>query len=61
MNRYIGTPKQPTLSVTYLNTAGEYELQQLRDDQRLQSLVFPKLQLRINQILAWLLCMESLS
>jgi Uma2 family endonuclease len=49
--RYIGVPKQPTLSVYQLNSSGEYEGKQFRGDQAISSLVFPELQLSMNQIL----------
>ena len=42
--RYIGTPKTPTISV-YQLIDGEYQLQQFRAQDRIQSLTFPKLQL----------------
>lgn len=49
--RYIGVPKQPTLSVYQLNSSGEYEMQQFRGKQAIASLAFPELQLSMNQIL----------
>jgi Uma2 family endonuclease len=50
--RYIGTPKQPTFSVYSLNEAGEYQVKQFRGEQRIESLIFPELQLTLEQILA---------
>lgn len=49
--RYIGSPKQPTFSVYQLNEAGEYQVQQFRGEQAIESKVFPQLQLTLNQIL----------
>lgn len=49
--RYIGVPKQPTLSVYQLNSSDEYEVRQFRGDQTVKSLIFPELQLSMNQIL----------
>ncbi|PSB24064.1 Uma2 family endonuclease [Stenomitos frigidus] len=50
--RYIGSPKQPTFSVYQLNPAGEYQVKQFRGQQVIESLVFPELQLSLEQILA---------
>lgn len=47
--RYIGSPKQPTISVYSLEN-GEYQLQQFRGDQAIQSPTFPELQLTANQV-----------
>jgi Uma2 family endonuclease len=47
--RYIGFPKQPTLTVCRL-IEGEYELQQFRGDQLLTSPTFPDFPLSMNQI-----------
>jgi Uma2 family endonuclease len=47
--RYIGSPKQPTLTVCTLGE-GEYELQQFRGDDRIVSPTFPNLPLTVNQI-----------
>ncbi|NJK63404.1 MAG: Uma2 family endonuclease [Synechococcaceae cyanobacterium SM2_3_1] len=47
--RYIGSPKQPTLTVCTLMD-GEYELQQFRGDDRIFSSVLPEFQLTVNQI-----------
>ena len=46
--RYIGSPKQPTLSVCIL-VNGEYEIQQFRGDDLIQSRTFPNLQFTVNQ------------
>lgn len=48
--RHIGKPKQPTLSICTL-VSGEYEIQQIRDDQPVVSLTFPDLNLTADQIL----------
>jgi len=50
--RYIGSPKQPTFSVYQLHPSGEYQVKQFRGERRIESLVFPELQLSLNQILA---------
>jgi len=56
--RYIGSPKQPTLSVCTL-VDGEYEIQQFKNDDlirsskarcRRQSRTFPGLQLTVDQL-----------
>jgi Uma2 family endonuclease len=47
--RFIGNPKQPTLSV-YQLMEGEYQVQQFRDDQRIESQIFPELSLTALQI-----------
>jgi Uma2 family endonuclease len=44
-----GDPKSPTLSVYYM-VNGEYEVRQFRDDERVESLAFPELQLTAKQI-----------
>lgn len=48
--RYIGKPKQPTLSICTLMD-GEYEIQQLRGNQTIISLTFPDLKLTAEQVL----------
>jgi Uma2 family endonuclease len=48
--RHIGKPKQPTLSVCRL-VDGEYEIQQLRGNQRINSPTFPDLKLTAEQVL----------
>jgi Uma2 family endonuclease len=48
--RYIGKPKQPTLSICTL-VEGEYEMQQLRGKQTIVSPTFPGLQLTAEQVL----------
>jgi len=50
--RYIGSPKQPTFSVYQLNPSGEYQVKQFRGQQAIESLVFPALQLSLDQLLA---------
>ncbi len=50
--RYIGSPKQPTFSVYQLNPSGEYQVKQFRGQQVIESIVFPELQLSLEQILA---------
>jgi Uma2 family endonuclease len=48
--RHIGKPKQPTLSVCKL-VDGEYEIQQLRGNQIIDSPTFPDLKLTAQQVL----------
>jgi Uma2 family endonuclease len=48
-SRYIGSPKQPTLSVCQL-VDGEYQIQLFRGDERVESMVFPELNLTAQQI-----------
>jgi Uma2 family endonuclease len=47
--RYIGNPKQTTLSV-YQLADGEYELTQFRGDDRIESGAFPELNLTAQQV-----------
>ena len=47
--RYIGSPKQPTISVCTL-LEGEYEVRQFRSGDRLQSPTFPALQLSVDSV-----------
>lgn len=47
--RFIGYPKSPTISV-YSMVDGEYEVRQFRDDDRVESLAFPELELTAAQI-----------
>jgi Uma2 family endonuclease len=47
--RYIGSPKQPTLSL-YTWLEGEYQVQQFRGTDLIQSLAFPELNLTAEQI-----------
>ncbi len=49
--RYIGDPKQPTLSV-YQLVDGEYQVQQFRGDQPIISTAFPELKLTAQEIFA---------
>lgn len=49
--RYIGNPKQPTISV-YQFIDGEYMLRQYRESQRIELLTFPELQLTAEQVFA---------
>jgi Uma2 family endonuclease len=49
--RYIGTPKQPTLSVCQL-VDGEYQIRRFRGGDRIESLAFPKLDLTAEQVFA---------
>ncbi|NJL56467.1 Uma2 family endonuclease [bacterium] len=46
--RYIGTPKQPTLTVCTL-VEGEYEMQQFQGSDRILSAVFPELDLTCDR------------
>ena len=48
--RYIGKPKQPTLSICTL-VDGEYEIQQFRGNQTIASTIFPGLKLTAEQVL----------
>ncbi|MCT7987561.1 Uma2 family endonuclease [Laspinema olomoucense] len=47
--RFIGNSKSPTISVYYM-VNGEYEVKQFRDNERVESLAFPELQLTAAQI-----------
>jgi Uma2 family endonuclease len=47
--KFIGTPKQPTLSVCQL-VDGEYQVAQFRGEDRIESLAFPELRLTAEQI-----------
>lgn len=48
-NRYIGTPKQPTLSI-YQLVEGEYQIKLFRGDEKIESAAFPQLDLTAQQI-----------
>jgi Uma2 family endonuclease len=47
--RFIGNPKQPTVSIYYL-VDGEYQISKFRGDDRIESPKFPDLKLAANQI-----------
>ncbi|MGK7951173.1 MAG: Uma2 family endonuclease [Xenococcaceae cyanobacterium] len=47
--RYIGNPKQPTISI-YQLVEGEYQVNRFRESDRLNSTVFPNLDLTVNRI-----------
>ncbi|MBG1245007.1 Uma2 family endonuclease [Nostoc sp. NZL] len=47
--RFIGNPKQPTISI-YQLIEGEYQVRQFRGNDRIHSLVFPDLNLTAEQI-----------
>jgi Uma2 family endonuclease len=47
--RFIGNPKQPTVSI-YQLVEGEYQVSQFRGDNRIESLIFPELNLTAQQI-----------
>ncbi|MEK0181112.1 MAG: Uma2 family endonuclease [Oscillatoriales cyanobacterium] len=47
--KFIGTPKQPTLSVCQL-VDGEYQVKQFKGDDTVESLAFPELKLTAEQI-----------
>jgi len=47
--RFVGNPKQPTISV-YQLVDGEYQISQFRGDDRVESLAFPELKLTASQI-----------
>ncbi len=49
--RYIGDPKQPTVSV-YQLIDGEYQVQQFRGEQQIISAAFPELKLTAQEIFA---------
>jgi Uma2 family endonuclease len=49
--KYIGPPKQPTISV-YELIEGEYELKQFRGNDRILSPNFPELELTAEQVFA---------
>ncbi|MBE9115186.1 Uma2 family endonuclease [Lusitaniella coriacea LEGE 07157] len=49
--RYIGSPKQPTLTV-YQLVDGEYQGKQFRGNERIESLAFPELDLTAVQVFA---------
>jgi Uma2 family endonuclease len=49
--RFIGNPKQPTLSICEL-IDGEYQIKQFRDSDRIASPTFPELNLTAQQIFA---------
>lgn len=49
--RYIGNPKQPTFSV-YQLIAGEYEVRQFRGNARIESAIFPQLNLSAADVFA---------
>lgn len=48
--RFTGRPKQPTIWVYHLNSDGEYEGKPFRDGDRLESQIFPNLQLTAETI-----------
>ncbi|MDF5718092.1 MAG: Uma2 family endonuclease [Rhizonema sp. NSF051] len=48
-SRYIGKPKQPTISI-YSLIEDEYQVTQFRGTERIQSLIFPELTLSAQQI-----------
>ncbi len=47
--RFIGNPKQPTISV-YQLVDGEYQINQFQGDDIVESLAFPELRLTVEQI-----------
>lgn len=47
--RYIGSPKQPTFSVCLL-VDGEYQIKRFQGGDRIESLLFPDLNLTVEQI-----------
>jgi len=48
-NRYIGSPKQPTISIYYL-VEGEYQTKLFHGDEKIESTVFPEINLTVQQI-----------
>ncbi|MEQ8972202.1 MAG: Uma2 family endonuclease [Coleofasciculus sp. C1-SOL-03] len=53
--KFIGNPKQPTVSI-YVLVEGEYQVSQFRGDDCLQSVAFPNLQLTAEQIFQSVSC-----
>ena len=49
--RFIGNPKQPTISICQL-VDGEYDVQLFRNTDIIQSGILPELELTVNQIFA---------
>jgi len=49
--RYIGSPKQPTLSI-YQLLDGEYQVKQFREGQKVESSTFPNLDVTASEIFA---------
>jgi Uma2 family endonuclease len=49
--RFIGSPKQPTISICRL-VDGEYDVQMFRGLEKLQSSIFPELELTLSQMLS---------
>ena len=47
--RFIGNPKQPTISI-YRLIDGEYEITQFRGNDRIESPTFPELDLTAQQV-----------
>ena len=47
--KFIGYPKQPTLSVCLL-VEGEYQVRLFRERDRIESLIFPELDLTVEQV-----------
>ncbi|MBD1880993.1 Uma2 family endonuclease [Coleofasciculus sp. FACHB-T130] len=47
-SRYIGSPKQPTLSI-YQLVDGEYQIKLFRENERVESVVFPELNVTAKQ------------
>jgi len=47
--RFIGNPKQPTISI-YSLVEGEYQVSQFRNSSRIQSSIFPELNLTAQEI-----------
>jgi len=53
--RYIGQPKQPTITVCKL-VNGEYQLERLISGQQINSSIFPNLNLTVDRIFAASTC-----
>ncbi|MFB2972624.1 Uma2 family endonuclease [Aerosakkonema sp. BLCC-F183] len=47
--KFVGSPKQPTISIYYL-VDGEYQVSQFRETDCIQSLIFPELSLTAEEI-----------
>jgi Uma2 family endonuclease len=48
--RYIGSPKMPTLSIFNLSEDGEDRVRQFRGNEKINSLIFPNLELTAEQL-----------
>ena len=53
--KFIGNPKQPTISI-YVLVDGEYQVSQFRDNESIQSVAFPDLNLTAEEIFQSVSC-----